>query len=228
MTSSSHREMHFQDVRPPREVKLSLERNMRTLFKVSFENNKLCMQAKSNLVGAEYDFQVIFEAALPACNFYLLTMNVTWVDPTSNNFEYYCKTSNSWFEHWTRELTPTEPLGPNEGSVQRYQLLCDDVLNAEKNVNSVPSIQASIIAAMKRGAAFRNSHKEGGTNLTWKGNRFVRTDYGDNPSVQLFADETEFLRALRQFYHWEMTSHSGTNQLSEIDLWRLILRRMDE
>ncbi len=201
---------------------------MKTLFETKFENNKLYMRAKSTLVGAEYDFQVVFEAALPACNLYQLTMNVNWDDPTSKNFEYYCKTSNSWFELWTRELTPAEHPGPHEGSVQRYQLLCDDALNADQHLDSVAAVQAAIIAAMKQGTAFRTSHKEGGTHLAWNGNRFVRTDYGDNPSVQQFADETEFLNMLRQFYHWEVTSRFGGTQLSEIDMWRLILRRMDE
>ena len=83
MTSSSSRTMLYEDVLSPCDVKLSLERDMKTLFKVTFENNKLRMRAKSTLVGAEYDFQIVFEAALPACNFYQLTMNVTWVDPTS-------------------------------------------------------------------------------------------------------------------------------------------------
>ena len=228
MKFGSRREICFQDIRSPREVKLSLERDMKTLFEVVLENNKLCMRAKSTLVGAEYDFQVVFEAALPACNFYQLTMNVTWVDPTSSNFEYYSKTSNSWFELWTRELAPAELPGPNEGSVQGYQLLCDDAMNADQHLDSVAAVQAAIIGAMKQGAAFRTAHKEGGTHLAWKGSRFVRTDYGDNPSVQPFADETEFLKALRQFYHWEVTSRFGGTQLSEIDMWRLILRRMDE
>jgi hypothetical protein len=228
MKFGSRREIRFQDIRSPREVKLALERDMKTLFETKFENNKLFMRAKSTLVGAEYDFQVVFEAALPACNLYQLTMNVNWDDPTSKNFEYYCKTSNSWFELWTRELTPAEHPGPHEGSVQRYQLLCDDALNADQHLDSVAAVQAAIIAAMKQGTAFRTSHKEGGTHLAWNGNRFVRTDYGDNPSVQQFADETEFLNMLRQFYHWEVTSRFGGTQLSEIDMWRLILRRMDE
>ena len=228
MTSSSRREMHFKDIRSPREVKLSLERDMKTLFTAALENDKLCMRAKSTLVGAVYEFQVVFEAALTAYNCYRFTMDATWVDPTSSNFEYYCKTSTSWFDLWTRELTPAEPSSSSEDSVQRYQLLCEDVLNADQHLDSVASVQAAIIESMKRGASFRTSHKEGGTNLAWKGGRFVRTDYGDNPNMQQFANETEFLNMLRQFYHWDVTSQSGKDQLSEVDTWRLIQRRIDE
>jgi hypothetical protein len=40
--------------------------------------------------------------------------------------------------------------------------------------------------------------------------------------------EMHFQDMLRQFHHWDVTSHSGKDQLSEVDTWRLIQRRMDE
>ncbi len=100
-------------------------------------------------------------------------------------------------------------------------------MKAEQHLDSIVPIQLAIIAAMKRGASFRNSHKEGGTNIYWKSDRFVRSDYGDYPDEQQFTDDTQFLNMLRKFCNWDVTRNSSEDQLSEIDAWRLILRRMD-
>ena len=123
--------------------------------------------------------------------------------------------------------TAANPPRANEGSSKRYRELCEEALNAESQLDSVAAIQQAIIAAVKAGASFSNSHKEGGTNIFWKSGRFVRSDYGDYPDEQQFTDEIEFLKMLHQFCHWDATRHSGKDQLSEIDTWRLILRQMN-
>jgi hypothetical protein len=56
---------------------------------------------------------------------------------------------------------------------------------------------------------------------------FFRTDYGDYPDSKMFADETEFLKILRQFSHHEITRHAAQVPLSELDAWKLILRRLN-
>jgi hypothetical protein len=185
------------------------------------------MRARATLVGAEYEFWLYFEAALEGCNCYLLTMDVSWSEQASSNSDYYCKTSGSWFDLWTQEFMAAGPPRAGDGSSQRYQQFCQDALNAERQLDSVAAIQQAIIAAMKRGATFGTAHKEGGTNIYWKGDRFIRSDYGDYPDKQLFTDEADFLAKLRKFLHWDVTSNAGRNQLSELDTWRLILRRMD-
>lgn len=221
------RTLYFEDKRPPHEVQFALERDLRTLFKPSMEDGKLCLRAKAIVVGADYGFLLCFEAALPDWNCYSLRAKVLWGELPSDHADYYRKTAGSWFASWTRVFVAANRPLVNEGSAERYRQLCDQGLNAEKQLDSVVSIQQNIIAAIKDGARFCDSHKEGGTNIYWNGEQFVRSDFGDNPDKRHFTDEIEFLKMLRQFCHWDVTRNSGKDQLSEIETWRLIMRRMD-
>ena len=221
------RVLYFRDKRPPHEVQFGMERELRTLFTPSMEDGKLCLRAKAIVVGADYDFLLCFQAALPDWNCYSLRANVLWGELSSDHADYYRKTAGSWFASWTSVFVAANRPLVSEGSAERYRQLCEEGLNAEKQLDSVAAIQQTIIAAMKDGARFCDSHKEGGTNIYWKVERFVRSDYGDNPDKQHFTDEIEFLKMLRQFCHWDVTRNSGKDQLSEIDTWRLIMRRMD-
>ncbi len=221
------RVLYFGDKRPPHEVQFAMERELRTLFTPSLEDGKLCLRAKATVVGANYDFLLRFEAALPDWNCYSLRAIVLWGELPSDHADYYRKTAGSWFASWTSVFVAANRPLVNEGSAVRYRQLCEEGLNAEKQLDSIAAIQQTIIAAIKGGARFCDSHKEGGTNICWKGERFVRSDYGDYPAEQQFTDEIEFLKMLRQFCHWDVTRNSGKDQLSEIDTWRLIMRRMD-
>ena len=225
-STSATRLLQFRDKRPPHEVQFALERSIRTLFTPAMEDGKLCLRAKANVVAAVYDLLLRFETALPEWNCYSLRMHVSWGELSVDNFDYYRKTSGSWFESWTSDFIPANRPLPNEGSEERYRQLCVEALNAEKHVDSVAAIQLAIIAAVKEGARYYDSHKEGGTNIYWERDRFVRSDYGDYPNERHFTDESEFLKMLYQFCHWQATSHSDKDQLSDIDTWRLILRRM--
>ena len=225
--TGSTRVLHFRDQRPPQQVKSALEREVRTLFTPTMEHGVLCLRATANVVGADYDFLLRFEAALLEHNCYSLRMDVSWAAKASSNDDYYRQTSGSWFARWTGDFMAANAPLANEGSAQLYRQLCDETFNFEQQLDSVPAIQQTILAAVKRGAAFQTSHKEGGTNIYWKNGRYVRSDYGDYPDEQQFRDDTEFLKMLYQFCHWDVTRNSGKDQLSEFDTWRLILRRMD-
>lgn len=220
------RELHFRDARSPHEVQIALERELRTLFTASMAEGKLCLQAKAKVVGADYDLMLRYEAALPLCNCYSLRAQVFWGELPSDHAAYYRKTSGSWFAVWTSDLVASNRPLDSEGSAERYRQLCEEALKAEKHLDSVAAIQQKIIVAVKDGARFYDSHKEGGTKIYWQWERFVRSDYGDYPDERHFTDESEFLKMLYQFCHWQATLHSDKEQLSEIDTWRLILRRM--
>lgn len=225
-TEGATRVLHFRDKRPPHEVQLALEGGIRTLFTPSMEEGMLCLRARAHIVGADYELLLRFEAALPDWNCYSLCARVFWGELPSDHAEYYRKTAGSWFEHWTRELIAANWSNPGQGSRGRYRQQCEQALSAQEHLDSVAAIQQAIIAAMKGGARFCDSHKEGGTKIYWKGDCFVRSDYGDDPDERHYTDEGDFLKMLYQFSHWDATRHSAKGQLSDIDTWRLIHRRM--
>lgn len=225
-TTGATRVLHFRDKRPPHEVQFALERLIRTLFTPSMEEGMMCLRARANIVGADYGFLLRFEAALPEWNCYSLRAKALWGELPFAHAEYYRKTAGSWFAHWTSEFIAANSPIASEGSAERYLHLCKQALTAEEHLDSVAAIQQTIVTAMKNGASFYDSHKEGDTKIFWKWERFIRSDIGDYPDERHFNDEGDFLKMLYQFCHWDATRNFDKDQLSEIDTWRLILRRM--
>ena len=110
------------------------------------------------------------------------------------------------------------------GSAATYQRLCEASLRAEVHLDTIPALQQAIVGAMKQGAFFSTSDKEGDTRISWRGGRFVRIRSGENPGHEEFASEDEFLIALRRFYDLETSKNIYPNKVSEFDAWKLILR----
>lgn len=119
------------------------------------------------------------------------------------------------------------PPLPGEGSEELYRRLSDAALTAEAHLDSVAAIQQAILTGLKQGGRYSTSHKEGGTNITWRNGQFVRSDYGEDPAHRSFTDEAEFLTMLGHFCRVDVTRSSGREPLSDLDTWRLILRRLD-
>ncbi len=221
--TSAIRLLHFRDHRPPHEIQFALERDLMTLFAASMQNERLIMTASAKVVGARYDFVLRFEAAMPQHNCYSLCVETSWADAAATHHDYYRKTAGSWFEHWTRELQPSEPPDA-DGAPERYQAICLASMNAEAHLDSVPALQQAIVAVMKRGGRFTTSSKEGDTNFRWSGDRFVRTDVGDYPGTVVYASEAEFLDKLRKYFDWDTSRNVYPEKVSELVAWRLVLR----
>lgn len=222
--TSAKRLLHLRDHRPPHEVQFALERDLMTLLAASMKNDRLILTAKAKVVGAVYDFKLRFEAAMPLTNCYSMQVETSWADAAATHHDYYRQTAESWFSHWTRDLVPAEPPAADAGAPELYQAICLASLNAEAHLDTVPALQQTIVAAMKHGARFTTSHKEGGTNISWNGDHFVRSDYGDYPDHRTFASEAEFLQALRKFYDWETSRNVYPEKVSDFVAWKLILR----
>jgi hypothetical protein len=230
-------EVYFYDKRPPQKVQSLLERYVRVIFspvldaehqaKNTTDETKLRFQANATVLGATYQFRLTFEEAFLDLNGYSLQMDVTWTVQGSGNNDYQRSSSESWFQFWTQEFSASNRNLAGRGSQQLYWQRREEALSEQQQLNSIESIQSAIVAALQWGASFRTSHKEGGTNIQWRNGVYKRSDYGDCPSEQDFEDKIEFLKMLRQFCNWDVTCHSPKGSLSEIDLWRLIYRRLD-
>lgn len=218
------RVLHFQDPRPPHEIQFVLERDLMRLFSVTNEDGRYIMRATASVNGGPYDFELRFEEALAHSNCYSLKVETSWAEQAATRHDYYRKTSASWFDFWTREFDAAPPAAKGTGSASQYQTLCDAAARAERHLDSVPAVQQAIVAAMKRGASFATSHKEGGTNIFWRDGRFVRSNYGDSPGGEIYDSEEKFLTALRQYFDGETSRNYYPNKAPEFEAWKLILR----
>lgn len=218
--------LHFRDKRPPHEVQFALERELMVLFTRAMDGGKLRMLARGDVNGARYKFELRFDAALMFENCYSVCFEPSWAHSNPTHHDYFRKSSDGWFTLWTRDLRAANPPAAEDGSPERYRKLAEAALKAEAHLDSVAAIQRAIVDGLKRGGRYATSHKEGGTNIYWRIDRFIRSDYGEYPDLKNYTNDAEFLTALRQFCGWEASRHAGKTPLSEFDLWKLILRRM--
>ena len=220
--------VYFCDVREPIDVQFALERTLRTLFSAQLDNEQLVARAAADVTGARYDYTLRFLSTSPKTNHYALHTNASWAGAKSEHLDYFMTSSASWIKSWTKELKRCDPPltdGERDRSA-RYRALCEPVLHATTSPPSVEAVQQQIVDAMKRGARFANSHKEGGTTITWHDDHFHRSDYGEDPDAIVYASEAEFLSALRRFLESDISYTQVVRPVPEVTLWQLILRRM--
>ncbi len=220
------RVLHFVDTSPPHLVQFNLERKLMVLFTASMDGIQLRMNATADVNGARYDFEVRLLAALTSDYHYSLRTEASWADSDPKLHDYFRKTSDGWFKMWTRELRSAAPPDLSHNLVERYQKESTAALLAQRQRDSVAAVQCAIVEGMKRGGTYGTSHKEGGTNIYWRVDRFVRSDYGDYPDLQHFTSEAAFLHMLWNFCQFDVRRHAGKQGQSELEAWKLILRRM--
>ncbi len=113
-----------------------------------------------------------------------------------------------------------------DGSLPRLHEQDAEIPANDLYVESIAALQQAIIAMFKSGAYYRTSHKEGGTNIYWRGHCFVRSDFGEDPNEQTFDDKSEFLKMLSRFCGFHLNLGPVSDEMSEIDAWRSILRKL--
>lgn len=220
--------LHFRDTRPYHEVQFALERKLVALFAGGLVNNTLTMRAEADVNGARFTYDLQLEAARLFKNYYSFRAEGSWAHHVVEHDQYFRGTSRSWFKFWTSDLTPTNPPDAADNSTQRYASMVQAAMQAEAHLNSTDAIQRAIIAALKSGGSYSTSHKEGGSVTAWKNRAFVRETYGDNPSMEKFADEDALLEMLWHSCEGDVTRHAVGNTISDLNMWRLIWRRLDQ
>lgn len=174
-----------------------------------------------------FTFELRFTAALPSGNAYTLEVGAAWPVMGESENARCRKSAESWFDLWTSDFHATESIQAGAGSPTRYAEIARLSRTAEIHLSGVPQIQQAIVLAMRNGATFSTAHKEGGTEIRFERGQFLRSDYGDNPAGQRFANEAEFLAFLRKFYDWETSRNTAPNKVSDYVAWKLILRLLD-
>jgi hypothetical protein len=223
----------FWDHRAPEVLQSAMERDVLAPFRPAMEQGVLVMRAWAQVNGARFEFELRFEGGAPEGNAYRLQVETSWAEQPEPSHEYFRKTSESWFRLWTQDFVPAEvSFARNPGVIRdaawagRYREQCEAVLRTEASLDSVTSIQAVIVTAMKEGAAFATAHREGGSRLWWEGGRLRREDYGEDPGRRDYVDESGFLAELRGLYRAEIDRHAGAEPRGEVEAWRIIWRQL--
>lgn len=219
-------ELQFRDPRSPYELRGVLEHLLVIPFVEESMGGLLVWRATGRVNGADYRFELRFVAATADECRYAFRIAASWQGRDAATLEYHRKASRSWIELWTREFSPGPPPGDDAALSERYRELADDARRREAELDSIQAVQRAILAGVKRGGRYARSHKEGGTQIYCRAGHLVRSDHGDDPADVNYASESEFLAMLRAFCEPEIRRWAGPEGVSELDAWKLILRRM--
>ena len=222
------RVLYFRDKRPPALIQYALERELMVPVRPFMEGSQLKWEATANVNGARYQFELRFLSAQKYDLHYSLRTMVSWGGSQMAHHDYHRKASESWYSLWTRDLKAENSPPSGNDLVEVYRKHCEAALQAEAHLASVAAVRQAIVDGLKRGGTYSKSHKEGGTHIGWRQWKFVRSDYGDYPGLSEFLDEAAFLKMLWEFCRFDVVQHSGPDGLSELDAWKLILRRMNQ
>ncbi len=198
-------------------VKEELERKCSAIFHASDEGSQSTWVIRTQVPGVHFALKLTLLSASRALSSLAIAIEADWSHVSKAN-EDYCKNSSAaWVDMWTngfcRHVEP--PLVPND--VEFYAESIAEAQEREAGESTVEDIQQTLLSLFKQGVIASNSHKEGGTHLSWTGTHFLRVDYGDYPDKQVYQSDAEFLKALFQFY---------SPSLTELDSWKLILRKV--
>lgn len=218
------RSLSFHDARPPEAIQADLENGLMTHLVPDATGSRLVYRAKTGVVGAPYVVQLDFEAAFPKRNRYSIRVETSWAGSSPDNLDYYRKSSRGWFDFWTREFQKHSTFTTEAGREDLYSERRDAALAAESQLTAIEPIQRLILDRMATGWRFSTSHKEGGTHIYQRGDRFIAANYGESNEIRDFKTEADFLRFLRQYFDWETSRSVAPNKVPDLLAWRLILR----
>jgi len=169
-------------------------------------------------------FRLIFESAGPRSCGYSLLIHMSSAHMPREHDDYHAKSSASWLNLWCDGLEICQQTSWDDGPDHLYQTRVEQALNAEADLTETPAIQQAILNALRDGATFATSHKEGGSRIGFENGHFFKHDYGEIISSETFVSDTAFLAFLRRFYDWETSKSCHPHQAPEPSVWRLILR----
>jgi len=216
------RELNLRDPRPPHGVQAALEREFMTPLRPAIVDGLLEYTGAADVNGATCFITLNFLAAHTPANAYHLRLTFSWASLPATAHAYHQRTAGSWFDVWTQAFSTDAAATPQRS--EAYDRLSADALAEEARFSSADSVQAIVLEAVRDGATFRTSHKEGGTVISWSNGRFVRQDFGESDTSERFSSDPDFLAFLRRFFEWETQRHIPGGAPTEIDRWRLIAR----
>jgi hypothetical protein len=215
--------IHFTDARAPHEMQSALEREHMAHFQPVVKDGRLEFHAASKVNTAPCTFRLTFNAAHLDTNDYSLHIRMTWAHLPAAAHPQYHASFGSWLSLWCRDLK-VQPSASGVRLDARYQARVDQALAAEAGLADLSVVQQAILSAVKSGAKFHTSHKEGGTNIGYASGVFYREDFGEWTARETFPDDSAFLAFLRKFYDWDTSRSVAPTKVPDETAWRLILR----
>ena len=181
----------------------------------------------------EISITLKLEAVFPEQRLYSLHLafkgSRNWLDE-----DEFLEKSLHTFNYWCSKLqVPTGEIPWDQASLALLEKEIRDTAAAEAAAASevvdaapIEALQQEILAAIRAGKRFSNSHKEGSTCIYFNGHNFIRRDEGDDPQTIIYKTEAEFLKAMRNFHEWEARRDTYPHYPPELAIWQFIQSKL--
>jgi hypothetical protein len=225
---------YFWSSSDPFEVKFEVEKTLGLLLpRVKTQTPQLTYSGSDNPPHIGREVQLRLEAALPDGNWYSLYVRA-WVPRTWYTEGEFRDNADRAFGHWILDLQTAPTLGPLDAASQelygrRTREAADKEesrANEKEDPAPVAALQQEILAALRNGMSFRTAHHEGGTSISFDGEAFVCSEYGEVESLKILGTDDEALDRVRQLYDWESRKGSFPHRPTEFEVWRFIQRQL--
>lgn len=226
-------EMYFIDKDAPEKLRFRLEKQMARLFTLdkSDESSVTYLADCSLVVSLKRDLVIRLVNVTTDGFVYCMSLDAkgekNWYDE-----QEFLKEVDPVFAFWTRMLRKVEAPGgdPNKAAIERARqtaLLADEAREpSPEDLQAIAALQKQILGAIQRGGRFLSSNKEGNTSFHYSAGKYKRVDEGDYPDMVVFADETAFLKAVRQFFDWNAKRDTYPHSPPEVDVWNFIFNQI--
>lgn len=228
MYEIARQQLSFHTIECPEVIQARLERDLHAVLFPLPEQTLTTFETHHTWAGLRFQLRLSFEAAFEKENAFTFAA-LTAASKLPQDLPALQRNAASWFSFWTRDWRAHPPIdGP---SPELYLARSIQWLADHNRLLDASDLQALILEAMRGGATFSTAHKEGGTNIYYRENMWVRSDYGDSDDYEIFHRPEDFLAALRRFYdHFVSRNtpppHAPVQLAPESTAWRLIYRHL--
>jgi len=228
--------LHFEDARPPYELKFALEKQTEVLM--PFERSTttpLVFRGRRLFSGVPFDVTLVFETVRGSTRMYTLhtTASATRDVQSAAGFTELVDNVES---SWRRKVSARDAEAPGaRGEAyaaevrEAIELEAQAVASRREDAAMIRALQHEFLAAMDKGHTLSSGHKDGGSELRWRNGRGAAEEYdhrGECVSGREFTDPDEFLAYVRRSYAWDIDRETASSPPVESAAWRYLIDKL--
>ena len=233
MVGVSHWEKRYQtrfrQAGGPFEVKFETEKTTGILLSRE-EGEILAFAGKSAVPPNEYSLRLTFDAAERDRNLYGLTL-VARAAKEWTTEDQFLRYADRAFEYWSGKLRrDAEAVAADPvlyaARVEEYLAKERAAAAVVEDEAAIAGVQQRILDATRGGKRFGTAHHEGGTNIFFARDTWVEETFGEEQRREVFRNEQEFLKRLRNFYDWDSRKDTYPHRPPELKVWEFIEKQL--
>jgi hypothetical protein len=230
--------LHFEDKRPPYELKFALEKQLEVLMPLDRSiTTPWVSRGRRFFSGVPFDATLVFEAVRNSTRMYAL--HVTASAPHgAQSAERFAEVVASVESSWKKELSargaPVQIVRDDSYAAEvreAAELEAQAIASRVEDPATIRALQREFLAAMDKGRTLSRSNKDDTTELRWRDGRGTVEERwhergNEGGREQQFTDADDFLAYVRRFYDFDIGRETAPHPPLESAAWRYLIDRL--